>query len=154
MIKLRVEGEPEEVEEFRIFLAAIPRLNILSESGKYANRGSSKYVRVYLDTKLNAASEDDYTGLPRIGDTIYFVTYEPEGTINKYFVEPAEVTEILIDETGATLYWTRGERVGPEQILECCGEGALDYSELGKTWFSTEREAELKCGLLNLGVKR
>ena len=154
MIKVRLEGEPEEVEEFIKFLATLPRLSMLSESGKYANRGKSKYVRVYLDMKLNEPTLDDYAGFPRIDDTIYFITQKTEGIKNKYFVKSAEVTEIIIDESGTTVCWAQTERAGADQILECCDEGELDYSELGRTWFLTECEAETKCVFLNLGVKQ
>lgn len=49
MLKIRIEGTPEEIEEF---LAGFrPQYKILNESAPYANRGKSAYVRVYLDVE-------------------------------------------------------------------------------------------------------
>ena len=49
MIKVRLEGLPEEIEDF---LAGFrPGYKILSESASYPNRGKSAYVRVYLDVE-------------------------------------------------------------------------------------------------------
>lgn len=47
MIKLRVEGIPEEVDEF----VAQVEMNceVLAKSSPYKNRGESRYVRVYVD---------------------------------------------------------------------------------------------------------
>ena len=47
MIKLRVEGIPEEVDEF----VAQVEMNceVLAKSAPYKNRGESRYVRVYID---------------------------------------------------------------------------------------------------------
>lgn len=49
MIKVRLEGTKEELEDF---LAGFrPGYKILNESAPYANRGASKYVRIYLDVE-------------------------------------------------------------------------------------------------------
>lgn len=47
MIKVRVEGLPEEVEAFVAELETY--CEVLSKSAPYSNRGQSRYVRVYLD---------------------------------------------------------------------------------------------------------
>ena len=47
MIKLRVEGIPEEVDEFVATLET--SCEVLSKSSPYKNRGESRYVRVYVD---------------------------------------------------------------------------------------------------------
>ena len=50
MIKIRLEGEPEEINK------AIENIEdsfkILNQSEPYANRGRSKYYRVYLDVEI------------------------------------------------------------------------------------------------------
>ena len=47
MIKLRVEGIPEEVDEF---IAQVEmNCEVLAKSSPHKNRGESRYVRVYLD---------------------------------------------------------------------------------------------------------
>ena len=55
MLKIRLEGTEEEIEEF---LAGFrPAYKILSESQPYANRGKSAYVRVYLDVEQYSIAE-------------------------------------------------------------------------------------------------
>ena len=50
MIKLRVQGLPEEVAAFG---DALDRAGmVLDRSGQYANRGRSKYVREYLEIEV------------------------------------------------------------------------------------------------------
>lgn len=47
MIKIRLQGLPEEVAEFA---DALERTGcVLERSDPYANRGGSRYVRVYID---------------------------------------------------------------------------------------------------------
>ena len=48
MVKLRVEGLPEEVEEKLKVLRL--KFRVLSESGQYKNR-NSEYVRVYIEAE-------------------------------------------------------------------------------------------------------
>ena len=49
MLKIRVQGLPEEVREFA---DALERTGcVLERSEPYANRGSSRYVRVYIDAE-------------------------------------------------------------------------------------------------------
>ena len=50
MIKIRVEGEPKEVEKFVRFLEK-KDVRVLSESDDYKNR-NSVYVRRYLDVDI------------------------------------------------------------------------------------------------------
>ena len=55
MIKVRLEGMPEELEDF---LAGFrPAYKILNESSSYPNRGKSKYVRIYLDVEQYSPAE-------------------------------------------------------------------------------------------------
>ena len=54
MIKIRVQGLPEEVAEFADALEAAGC--VLERSEPYANRGASRYVRVYIDAQ-NPASD-------------------------------------------------------------------------------------------------
>ena len=49
MVKVRLEGTKEDLEEFLVGFR--PAYKILSESAPYANRGASKYMRVYLDVE-------------------------------------------------------------------------------------------------------
>ncbi len=49
MIKIRLQGLPEEVAEFA---DALERTGcVLERSVEYANRGGSRYVRVYIDAE-------------------------------------------------------------------------------------------------------
>ena len=53
MIKIRVQGLPDEVAEFADALEAAGC--VLERSEPYANRGGSRYVRVYIDAEKRAA---------------------------------------------------------------------------------------------------
>lgn len=54
MLKIRVQGLPEEV---RAFCDAMESSGCVTErSGEYANRGGSQYVRVYLDLDAQAGA--------------------------------------------------------------------------------------------------
>ena len=53
MLKIRVQGLPEEVAEFADALEAAGC--VLERSEPYANRGGSRYVRVYIDAQKPAA---------------------------------------------------------------------------------------------------
>lgn len=53
MIKIRVQGLPDEVAEFADALEAAGC--VLERSEPYANRGASRYVRVYIDAEKRAA---------------------------------------------------------------------------------------------------
>lgn len=55
MIKIRLEGTQEEIEDFMSGFR--PQYNVLSESAPYANRGKSQYVRVYLDVEQYTIEE-------------------------------------------------------------------------------------------------
>lgn len=49
MIKIRLQGLPDEVAEFA---DALERTGcVLERSVEYANRGGSRYVRVYIDAE-------------------------------------------------------------------------------------------------------
>ena len=56
MLKLRLHGEKESIEEYINLLEALEEekiLTILSKSDYYADRGQSKYYRVYIDITRN-----------------------------------------------------------------------------------------------------
>lgn len=53
MIKIRVQGLPEEVAEFADALEAAGC--VFERSEPYANRGASRYVRVYIDAQKPAS---------------------------------------------------------------------------------------------------
>lgn len=53
MLKIRIQGLPEEVAEFADALEAAGC--VLERSEPYANRGGSRYVRVYIDAQKPAA---------------------------------------------------------------------------------------------------
>lgn len=50
MVKVRLQGVPEEVKELVEKLKA-SKVDILEQSKEYSNRGDSKYIRVYLDVE-------------------------------------------------------------------------------------------------------
>lgn len=54
MLKLRVQGTPEETRAFCDALEATG--HVLERSRPYANRGSSSYVRVYMGIESHSAS--------------------------------------------------------------------------------------------------
>lgn len=51
MLKIRVEGLPEEVETFASELECLRAWEVLQESDDYPNRGSSRFVRRYIDVE-------------------------------------------------------------------------------------------------------
>ena len=56
MVKIRIQGTREENEQAKKFLDACERIGeieILSVSDPYANRGNSKYERVYAEIEIN-----------------------------------------------------------------------------------------------------
>lgn len=55
MVKLRIEGLPEEVAATVAWLRA--SFVVLEESAPYPNRGASKFVRVYVTIKSEAPPE-------------------------------------------------------------------------------------------------
>lgn len=58
MIKLRLHGETEDLNEFTEFLSKLsPWVRILSISRNYKDRGASVYNRVYMDVELHQIEE-------------------------------------------------------------------------------------------------
>ena len=52
MVKVRLQGTPEEVKRFADYLESLsPRVKVLQRSDSYADRGKSSYVRVYMDVE-------------------------------------------------------------------------------------------------------
>ena len=53
MIKLRIQGEPAEVEKYIEHICNEDNaLRVLQISKNYANRGASIYIRSYVDVEL------------------------------------------------------------------------------------------------------
>ena len=61
MLKIRIEGLPEEIEEAEKLMPLIFR--VLNESKAYPNTGRSVYYRKYVDVELRKkkAEEDFYS---------------------------------------------------------------------------------------------
>lgn len=59
MIKIRLQGLPAEVEAAARVLRAVG--TVLEESGDYANRGESKYVRRYMDVQFKLGIDVELT---------------------------------------------------------------------------------------------
>ncbi|MBQ8749659.1 MAG: hypothetical protein IJZ29_04265 [Clostridia bacterium] len=56
MIKIRLHGTPEEIDNARTYFSKLEKLGeieILNLSGIYADRGASKYARLYMDAEVN-----------------------------------------------------------------------------------------------------
>ena len=58
MIKIRLHGERREIAEAIEQITEV--FEILSKSGSYADRGTSKYERVYLDCKIKKKVPEDF----------------------------------------------------------------------------------------------
>lgn len=84
MIKIRLEGEPKEINK------AIENIEdsfkILNQSEPYANRGRSKYYRVYLDVEI-------------VDKTVYFPISKLHQNKNYMFnIENDEAMQGLVDD--------------------------------------------------------
>ena len=84
MIKIRLEGEPEEINK------AIENIEdsfkILNQSEPYANRGRSKYYRVYLDVEI-------------VDKTVYFPISKLHQNENYIFnIENDDAMQRLVDD--------------------------------------------------------
>lgn len=55
MVKIRLQGLPDEVRQVADAMESIGC--VLERSDEYPNRGSSRYVRVYLDCELPEPKE-------------------------------------------------------------------------------------------------
>lgn len=53
MIKLRIQGLPDDIAEFARFLEEHPDITVYETSQPYANRGTSHYVRAYAEIELD-----------------------------------------------------------------------------------------------------
>lgn len=61
-MKIRLHGIPEEILNFIKLFEALEyagTIDILQQSEPYADRGTSKYFRVYLDVALKRGSADE-----------------------------------------------------------------------------------------------
>lgn len=61
MVKVRIQGVPEEVQRFIDSLKAAD-FELLQVTNEYENRGSSKYVRVYADIQNKTDRTDVANG--------------------------------------------------------------------------------------------
>lgn len=60
MVKLRLHGEIEEINQFVEFISTLsPQVRILSGSGNYKDRGASVYTRVYMDLELHTSEKNN-----------------------------------------------------------------------------------------------
>ncbi len=60
-MKIRLHGLPEEISKFTKLFKTLEEsgtVDILQQSEPYADRGSSKYCRVYLDVVLKEAKSE------------------------------------------------------------------------------------------------
>lgn len=53
MIKLRIQGLPDDIVEFARFLEEHPDITVYETSKPYANRGESHYMRAYAEIELS-----------------------------------------------------------------------------------------------------
>lgn len=60
MLKLRLRGTTEELQQYLKILRNDPKIEILSESELYSDRGKSVYKRCYLDIEMNEIIEAIY----------------------------------------------------------------------------------------------
>jgi len=100
MIKLRIQGTREDVEKFT---QNMPKhLKVLEQSTPYANRGTSQYVRVYMDIQ---PQEPSTFNTEKILDRLKYVAnnwhifkgdYE-QGTANGLEIAIAEIEKLKED---------------------------------------------------------
>lgn len=60
MLKLRLHGTTDELQRYLSVLRNDPKIEILSESNLYSDRGKSAYKRCYLDIEMNEIIEAIY----------------------------------------------------------------------------------------------
>lgn len=53
MLKIRLQGTTKDLKWFRKILERDSRINVLSVSEPFANKGTNKYFRVYADVEKN-----------------------------------------------------------------------------------------------------
>ncbi len=58
MIKIRLHGTKDEIDNALTQLKTLPSIKILSESEPYADRGNSAYSRVYVDAEVAQLDRD------------------------------------------------------------------------------------------------
>lgn len=61
-MKIRLTGLPDETARLLQILTRTPDLDLIEVSGPYPNRGASRMVRLYIETRLTPGS-----GTPRPG---------------------------------------------------------------------------------------
>ena len=60
-MKIRLHGVPEEISKFTKLFKSLEdagTINILQQSDAYADRGTSKYCRVYMDVSLKRGTDE------------------------------------------------------------------------------------------------
>ena len=64
MVKLRLWGEPDEMEKLiELICNELPAIRVLSVSKPYKDRGASVYNRCYLDVAINKQSPPQPTNI-------------------------------------------------------------------------------------------
>ena len=61
MIKIRLHGTEEEINKVKTYfkkLETLNEINILSISEPYADRGCSKYYRLYMDAEITEEANE------------------------------------------------------------------------------------------------
>lgn len=53
MLKIRLQGTTRDLKWFKKILERDKRINVLSVSEPFANKGTNKYFRVYADVEKN-----------------------------------------------------------------------------------------------------
>ena len=58
MLKIRLQGTLKDIQWFRHILEKHKELDVLEVSEAYANKGTSKYFRVYVEVEEKSKSEE------------------------------------------------------------------------------------------------
>ena len=56
MIKVRLWGEVDEINELKAYLKTLPRIRVKSCSAAHSDRGESEYKRIYIELDIMQAS--------------------------------------------------------------------------------------------------
>lgn len=85
MIKVRMMGTPEELQQFRRTILRMEHNNeitILSMSGMYSNRDTEKYYRMYADVKTLRNGENNYGENKKMQSTFRHFTKRRSGKVS------------------------------------------------------------------------
>lgn len=53
MLKIRLQGTTNDIKWFKKILERDSRINVLQFSDRFANKGTKKYFRVYIEVEKN-----------------------------------------------------------------------------------------------------